>query len=148
MIIIINYNSQDDYKDNDDGDDDEEEEDKDACVKSSCSLNEVPEPSVAGPLMLLLVKSTMAVIAVMSVVNGNYDVDNNDDDKGVEKDEVCLTLEKRREFSLAKSLEGVEQTKALNKKIAEKHDCLQHLSQSGSCTPGQPQKAWPPELFL
>lgn len=68
MIITINYNSQDDYKDDDDGDDDEEEEDKDACVESSCSLKEVPEPSVAGPLMLLLVKSTMAVIAVMSVV--------------------------------------------------------------------------------
>ena len=45
----MNYNNQDDYKDGDDGDDDEEEEDKDACVKSSCSLNEVPEPSVARP---------------------------------------------------------------------------------------------------
>lgn len=93
--------------------------------------------------------------------SGNYDVDNDDDakgdddynddvndDKGVEKDDYCLTQEKRQELSLEKSLEEVEQTKALNKKIAEKHDCLQHLSQSGSCTPGQPQKAWPPELFL
>ena len=68
MIITINYNSQDDYKDGDDGDDDEEEKDKDACVESSCSLNEVPEPSVARPLMLLLVMTTMAVIAMMAMV--------------------------------------------------------------------------------
>ena len=80
--------------------------------------------------------------------SGYDDVDNDDDDKGVEKDECCLTQEKRQGLSLAKNLEAVEQTKALNKKIAEKQDCLQHLSQSGSCTPGQPQNSWPPELFL
>ena len=80
------------------------------------------------------------------VEKGEYCLD--DDDKGVERDEYCLTQEKRRMLSLAKNLEAVEQTKALNKKIAEKQDCLQHLSQSGSCTPGQPQNSWPPELFL
>ena len=40
----------------------------DACVKSSCSLNEVPEPSVARPLMLFLVMTTMVMIAMMAVV--------------------------------------------------------------------------------
>ena len=109
----MNYNNQDDYKEDDDGDDDEE--DKDACVKSSCSLNEVPEPSVARPLMLFLVMRMMMAIAMMAVV---VVVDNDHDDDKVEKDEYCLTQEKRRGLSLAKSLEEVEHNQSL-----EQEDC-------------------------
>ena len=146
--MIVNYNNQDDYKDDDDDDDDEEEEDIGCLCEVQLQPQWGPWAKCCQTFDVVVGDDDDGDDCDDGGGSGNDEVDNDDDDKEVEKDEYCLTQEKRRMLSLAKNLEAVEQTKALNKKIAEKQDCLQHLSQSGSCTPGQPQNSWPPELCL